>query len=96
MKTFFYLFLIFANNAKPNRKIRAKRQSGGKGKGIPSRLRVPIGVDERESVNDVYYSPKYIEKLEAHGIDTAGFLKANKTSEDSFAVSICRDFNPEI
>lgn len=67
---------------------RTRRQTN---KGKKAKRLAPIGVDEPVSVDDVYYSPKFIEKLEAEGVDTTNFLKANGTAEDELVriIFIC-------
>ena len=75
----FLATLAVLGEAKRNKgKNRTKRQNRR-----PSRQRIPaFGVEEVDDANDLFYSPQFIEKLEAKGIDTTEFMKANKTLED--------------
>ena len=43
---------------------------------------ISIGVDESINPNDVFYSPKFIEKLERDGFATKGIRRAQSTPED--------------
>ena len=77
MKVFLLFFLLGINEGKRREKKRSKRQNR-----VQTKRRIPVGVEEYENADDVYYSPKMIEKLAASGINTTNFLVANRTAED--------------
>ena len=77
MKVFLLFLLLGINEGKRREKKRSKRQNR-----VQTKRRIPVGVEEYENADDVYYSPKMIEKLAASGINVTDFLVANRTAED--------------